>query len=234
MNEPAGRYISIYGILIKRTDFGEGNDLLTIIDRDKGLYDIASFGSGREKSSRREALLVTNLISGICSRKEDESLPSLKEASIEKSFDKLTSDYHCLSYVFLIFEILSNILRKEQKFQLFQLFLETLERINDKKEAEKYSFYFITKFLKNEGLLPSFQTLHDYSLFLDDLDAAGFRAGNGTIRLINDIDKSPGLEFLDAKKLSRSVVENFISLVDIIMKTNYRIELKSLSMIFSY
>jgi DNA repair protein RecO len=233
MKEPASRYISFYGILIKRSEFGEGNTLLTVIDREKGLFNFASYGSSREKSSRREALLVTQLISGVCTLKDDESLPSLKEASIEKSFDGITTNFHALSYIFLIFEILSNILRKEEPFALFQILLELMERINQTNDVEKYSFYFITKFFKTEGFLPSFQSMQDYRIFMEDLEKADFRLGNGTIRFINDIYNSSSMDFLGPKKISPSVIENLISFISLIMRSNFQIELKSLSLILS-
>lgn len=225
------RYLSFYGFAITKRDFGEGSSILTVIDREKGLLDIVSYGSGAEKSSRREALLVTELISGVCSRKNPESLPALKEASCERSFDGITSNFHSLSYVFFIFEILTIMLAREEPFAQFDLLLKTMVRLNDNGSAEKYSIYFIIKLLEAEGLLPGFKIPDDYSIFKTDIEKSGFKLGNGSIRLIKDIAASPDLAFMDDKKISRSVIINLLDLISLLISSNYDKKINSLSMI---
>lgn len=231
---PAGsRFLSFYGIVIRKRDFGEGNSILSVIDRDKGLLEIVSYGSGIEKSSRREALLVTELISGVCYRKDPESPPSLKEAACEKSFGGITSNYRRLSYVFFIFEILSIMLQKEEPFSLFGMLLMTMDRLNGTGEPEKYSIYFIISLLRAEGLLPSFQAPGDHLIFMADLGKSGFRLGNGSIRLIRDIGSGspPDPFFMDDKKISHSVTANLLEFISQVINMNYGMVINSLTMI---
>jgi|GEM_PF-2069161 len=225
------RYLSLYGLVIRKRDFGEGNSFVSIIDRENGLLEIVSYGSGMEKSTRREALLVTGLISGVCYRKHPESLPVLREALRERSFDGITSNYNSLSYVFFIFEILSIMLREDEKFALFNLLLETMVRINDAGNPENYCIYFIIKFLNSEGLLPGFKTPDDYMIFKADLEKSGFILGNGSIRLIKDISAASNLNFIEDKKISTSVTTNLLNFISLIIKMNYDREIKSISMI---
>jgi hypothetical protein len=231
MPEALSRFLSFYGFLIKKRDFGEGNSILSIIDRDNGLLEIISFGSGTEKSSRRESLLVTELISGVCYRKDRETAPSLKEASCERDFGGITSSYRRLSYVFFIFEILSVMLQKEEPLPVFGLLLGIMDRLDNTDEPEKYSIYFIIVLLRTEGLLPSFQTPGDYIIFRADLEKSGFRLGNGSIRLIKDIGGSSSPFFMDDKKISRSVISNMLEFISIIIMMNYDREINSLKMI---
>ena len=61
-----------FGLILKTHPFGDGNTIISLLDKVKGKIDIVSFGSGKEKSSRRSALLVSNVISGNLNRKSEE------------------------------------------------------------------------------------------------------------------------------------------------------------------
>ncbi len=231
---PKGKFISFYGILIKKNDFGEGSTILTVLDRETGRLEIASFGSNKEKSTRREALIVSYLISGVCYKKNEESLPSLKEARQEASFDAITSDLNKLSYLFLIFETLDIILQKEEPFGLFGLFLDTIKKMNGQPESEKYCFFFIIKLLKNEGLLPSFIRAEEYQSLLGGSGNNPLNLGNGAIRFIQDIERNESPLFLENKIISPSVINNMIEFISFMIGHNYNRELNSLSLIKSH
>ncbi|MGA2140807.1 MAG: hypothetical protein ABSG94_00150 [Brevinematales bacterium] len=233
MDPAESRFLSFYGLLIRKRDFGEGSSILSVIDRDRGLLEIASYGSGNEKSSRSEALLLTGLISGVCYRKDPESLPSLKEARCEMSFDGITSNYRCLTFIFLIFEILSMTLEAggHQPLAIFNELLLTMTKINSGGNPESFSIYFIIRFFAAEGILPGFDKPDDYSIFMVSLEKPGFRLGNGSIRLIRDIAASSGPEFMENKKISRSVYTNLLEFISAVIRMHCNREINSLSMI---
>ena len=64
-----------------------------------------------------------------------------------------------------------------------------------------------------------------------DLEKPGFRLGNGSIRLIRDIAASRGPEFMENKKISRSVYVNLLEFISGVIRMHCNREINSLSMI---
>ena len=231
------RFIAIYGIIIKKSDFGEGNSLITLIDKEKGKLEFASFHSNKAKSTRRSSLLVSNLVGGILYRSSEEKLLSLKEIFTEKTFIEIRSNLNKVSYFYLIFEVLNQLLIKENPFPFFSLFLNTLDEIEIKEDFEKYAFFFILSVLKNEGIMP----YHLYDRHNDDeekireniiqdISKVNFKLGSGTARFIKDVQNQGSPDFLSLKKLSPSVISNLLEYISGIIRYYTGSELASLSL----
>jgi DNA repair protein RecO len=226
-------HFPFYGIILKVKSFGEGNSILTVLDREKGKIEGFSFGSSREKSKKRSAILVSHLVSGVLSQKQPQSLPSVKEINLERSYPSITSHFPKLSYLYFLFEVLNTFLGKECPFPLFSLLLETLDKMELQEESEKYVFALLIYFLQKEGFMPFLEEENDFQQTLKDLSKDGFTIGNGTLSFIRDVQSENKIDFLDSKRLSPSVIENLLALFSLLYCYHFGRKLAALELILN-
>jgi len=222
------RFLSFYGILLKKKDFGEANSILTILERQRGKIEISSFGSNKEKSLRRSSILTGHLVSGFAYRRDEGSLPSLQEIHEERSFETLLSDFKKTAFFFLLLELIDIITPAGENFSLFEMLLHVLKTMEIEAEFEKYALFFIIQLLNNEGILPSFSSLVDSSF---QEEASYTNLGRGSLLFIRDSLSYKEIEFLKGKKVGLSVKRNLLDFVSHMIKNNYNRPIYSLSLI---
>ncbi len=228
------RFIPLFGIIIKKNDFGEGNAVLTAIDREKGKIEFSSFGSNKENSRKRSSLIISNLVSGILYRNNDLNYFSLKEVNIVKSYTSITSRLDKISYLYLIFEIIDKLLINESNFTLFGKLLSVMDKMEKCEDFKKYVFYLSLKIIKNEGILPYYQRLENnnpQNHYRTGYEKFRLKLGSGTMRFLYDIEEMSDPEQLESKKLSDSVLADLMKLIAIIITDHTGKELSSLSLI---
>lgn len=219
------------GLILKKTTFGEGHAILTFLDENRGKIDISAFGSSREKSKRRSALLVSNLITAVIKPARDDNPFSLKEASLERSYDTIVGDYRRISYLYLLFECLDILVQKGEQFPLFDEVLCVLDYMDKDKEADKYVYCFIIRLLKGEGIL--LDLTQNQALFSNPEYSKDLNMGDGTLRFIKDCVNLNSYDFLEGRSISVSVKNNLIELIAAVIRNETGKTLSSLSLILN-
>lgn len=223
------RHLSFEGIVINRKSFGEGNSLFTIIDKNIGKINLVGFGVKREKSKRREPLLVANRINGIAYRKNNNEIYSIRECTLLQSYESITSNLKKMSFLFLIFETLNIILPEETLFEDYKFFLATLDKLNTQKHIAKYALFFTLGILTNDGTFPEYsdnieRTLHTFC-------GNNFQIAQGSLRFIKVVGSTQAIDYWDKKELTITTSRNIIEIIGYAIRYNYDKELKSISMI---
>ncbi|OHD53632.1 MAG: DNA repair protein RecO [Spirochaetes bacterium GWF1_51_8] len=228
----SSRLIRFQGIILKTDPFGDGNRILTLIDENHGKIRLSVFGSSRQNSRRKSAVLAGNLVNGIAVRPkipQENQLPSVREISLCDSFDGIRGELKRLAYLYLVFEILDTALSGDSPFALYPLLPELMKRLAADTRFEKYAFYFIVTALIAEGIFPYYSG--NFTGELSELTSEKHRLGNGTLRFIYDCENADGMSFWDGREISVSVRNELIDLFGRIFRSHYRRELKSLTLL---
>lgn len=226
-----GKFVPLYGILIKKTEFGDGNSVFTAVDRENGKVRFLSFGSSRANSARRSSLLVGNLVSGVMIGKPDpDSEPdfTLKEICAENTYPSIARSLDKGSFRFLLFEILDMTITGGAVFPLFDDLLGTLERAESETDAKGHFLRMIFLLLRTEGVLPDNAESAEN---LKDIFRSDFVLGNGSARFLDDCFLHKNASCMDGKILSQRVVGNLLDYIGKIMLAHYRREPASLELI---
>ncbi len=220
---------SVYGVLLKKTPFGEGHGQYRMIDRDKGPIEFAAFGASKENSRRRNALLTGNLISGVVRFDPRRSMQTLTEARLENGYERIHSDFTKLAYLMAILEMLDAVLAPQAPFEGFDRLTETLDAIDGGSRIEKYALVFLFGLLRSEGVFPEYseRIAGDILEFRDP----EFRLGNGSLRFLSDTESYPRASDWKGREISTSVIVNLVDLLNLALNYHYGKKLSSVQLI---
>lgn len=222
-------YQNIYGVVLKKTPFGEGHGQYRLLDREKGVVEFAAFGASKENSRRRNALLTGSLISGVVRFDRRRQGFSLSEARLENGFENIHKDFTKMAYLMLILETLDTILAPDVPFERFESLAETLKIIDGERRIEKYALVFVFGTLRAEGVFPEYSPkLNDIVLEFHDPD---FRLGNGTMRFLADTEKYPEASDWTNREIATSVIVNLVELLNLAIHYHYGKKLASVQLV---
>lgn len=219
----------IRGILLKKTKFGEGHAVFTLLCEERGKVGFSAFGYAKEKSRKRSSLLTGNLVSALLYRKDAQSGASLKEVQLEDEFSGLHENLKKQAWAFLILESLDRMLAEENPFPLFDLLLATLKRIENFGREEKYALYFLFTALRFEGFFPEFSS--EFFGELHQITGGNGTLGDGTLRFLKDSEEVTEVSFYDKREISLSVQSELLELFSKVMRHHFHRELSSLSIL---
>lgn len=145
------------GIIIKKEDTGEADQLLTIYTKDFGRLEILGKGIRKIKSKLRSAAEIFYLseIEFIQGR----GYKTLTDAILIKRFSNLRKDLKRLALAYRISEICDNLVRGEEKDEkIWQLLIEAFEKLNNLSLVISHLsllyYYFLWNFLSFLGYQP--------------------------------------------------------------------------------
>lgn len=172
-------------LILSKRGFGEGHLLLTVLDADRGKTKYSAFGAALETGVRRAALLSGSFIQGLISPSKIPQFEILNETQLLFSAENLRSDLKLMGFLLFTLEILDKMLMEEELFEYFDELFETF-RLFDENQDEKYTLFFLSKFLSSGSWLeiPQKQKLSAQ-----------------TKRFINDSNNYPS-SFLQGKNIS--------------------------------
>jgi len=221
----------LYGIILKKYSFGEGHASFVVLDSMKGKLEIFSFGSDREKSRRRSILLVSNLIEGLIYCPKSAEYWSLKEVNLVRQYLNIKRNLKRLAYMYLLLEVVDIFLDFEELLpsSLFDNIVFSFEMLDKENEYEKYVFYTIFHFFKDEGILPSISNIEILSTYLDEAKK-NFTIGDGSKRFIIDILEINDIKQIRSKKISNSVINNLLDFISIIVEKERKVKINSLNL----
>jgi DNA repair protein RecO (recombination protein O) len=141
------------GIVIRRTDYGESNKIITLYTREMGKVGVMARGA-KKPNSRLSA--VTQLFYyGYFVFQESSGLGSLQQGETVNSMRSIREDIFATAYASYIVELLDKSVEdKKTNPYLFELLYQTLNYINEGYDGEVLRFIFEMKMLQVNGLNP--------------------------------------------------------------------------------
>ena len=156
------------GIILKRENRGERNSSLTILTPDNGLITVTAYGSGRGAKSYRAPLYGEGVFS--IERKNEYSI-SLKDTEILSEHEWVKDSVEKIAWVSLFSELV--IKARTTGSEMYSLYTSTLDNINDD-NIERVAVYFLSHFLKQEGLSSDWETCPMCGKRYDEDEVLGF------------------------------------------------------------
>ncbi|QKS70866.1 DNA repair protein RecO [Paenalkalicoccus suaedae] len=143
----------VEGIVIRTTDYGETNKILTIYTREFGKVPVMARGAKRPKS--RFAASSQLFIQGVFVYQQSKGIGTLTTADIIDSFRGIRSDLMLTAYSAYIVELLDKLTEDREKSPyLYELLYQVLHHINEGVDAEVLVRLVETKLLSLTGSPP--------------------------------------------------------------------------------
>lgn len=141
------------GIIIRTTDYGETNKIVTLYTGEFGKIGLMARGAKKPKSMLSSVCHV--LFYGLCLFNKGRGLGTLYQAESIKSFRTLFSDLEKTSYSALIVELLDRLTEESQPSPaLYRLLKETLLLIEGGTDAAVMAAIFAVKMMRVAGIDP--------------------------------------------------------------------------------
>lgn len=145
------RNSKISGIILRRTNFGEADKMITVFSRELGKMKILAKGVRRIKSRRAPHLELFNQVELVIH--EGKTFQTVTEAKVVNDLANLKSDLKLSGYLFYLSEVIDKILPEHQPHpEIFGSFLGILGNLRGNPEEKVKKF--VVQLLWNLGYLP--------------------------------------------------------------------------------
>lgn len=138
------------GIVIKRRNFLESDKIITVFSKTKGVITIKAPGV-RKITSRRSAHIE---LFNHCNftLHQGKNMPILTEIETIENFKILKKDLKRIGVAYHLCELIEGLCAENQEhLQVFDLFLENLNKLSDSKDLEKLTYDFEIELLNLLG-----------------------------------------------------------------------------------
>lgn len=156
------RSYKIEGIVLKRTNFGEADRLVTVFTREKGKLRAIAKGIRRVPSRRAGHLEVFNR--AILFLHKGKQLDIITEVRSRERTIRMQMDVQRVSYCYYLCELVDKLLPEHQEhrdvYVLLDRALETIDAAGSEAEYEQCVTEFALELLWTLGFLPRSQTLN--------------------------------------------------------------------------
>lgn len=218
---------STEGIVIKNTDYGEADSIVTYLSKDYGLISLFA-KSPRKIKSKFGSSLEPLTYSRISFIGREDKLQKIIQSDIIEAFQEIRENYKLFLKLSEVLKLLMQILpKKDSNTELFSIFLNTLFYIKKNQRPDNYIIYFKVKALKILGYLPDFRQCGVCHCHLngDSYYSQGFimckkcasnkecySLSQGVVKIINEMS-TWRLDFLERVKIADRLmieIENFL------------------------
>jgi DNA repair protein RecO (recombination protein O) len=146
----------VEGIVIRSTDYGEGNKIITLFTRQAGKMSIMARGARKTKS--RFTVAAQLFTYGEYTTFGSGNMPSLTSVDVIDSYSSLQRDLMNMSYASYIIELLSKVAdERDPNPFVFECLKQTLDYIVEGRDAEIITRIFETKMLILAGSRPQME-----------------------------------------------------------------------------
>jgi DNA repair protein RecO (recombination protein O) len=143
----------VEGIVIRTTDYGESNKILTIFSRELGKIGVMSRGAKKPKNRLSAASQL--FIHGTFVYQQSHGLGTLNQADIVDSFREVRSDLFRASYATYIVELTDKLTEERSRNPyLFELLYQTLYYLNEGIDSDVLLRIYEVKMLAVAGIKP--------------------------------------------------------------------------------
>jgi DNA repair protein RecO (recombination protein O) len=141
------------GIVLTRRNFGEADRILVLYTKDFGKVSLLAKGIRRPKSRKRGHVEVFNKIKfqAVSGR----GLDIITEAEVMEDFAEIRKSLKKISLAYYLMEVVGRITHEgEEKAEVYNLLLESLQKLKSTKMLRKLRLDFITDLLITLGYWP--------------------------------------------------------------------------------
>jgi DNA repair protein RecO (recombination protein O) len=156
------------GIVLARRNFGEADRILVLYTKTHGRTSLIAKGVRRPKSKKRGHVEVFNLINfqAISGR----GLDLMTEAEVIEDFKEIRISLKKVSLAYYFAEVVGRITHEgEANSEIYNLILESFEKLKDAKELKKLRLDFVSKLLVTMGYWPLGKALQDPDKALEEV-----------------------------------------------------------------
>lgn len=127
------RSISTPAIILKRSNVGETDRILTLLTKQRGKIAVIAKGCRKMSSSKRGYLEPGNLIDAYLI--PTKSLPILTQARLREEFADIKTNLQGMKKLFQILEIVDTLLVEEENAEIFSDVLHMIQHLNTAPES---------------------------------------------------------------------------------------------------
>jgi DNA repair protein RecO (recombination protein O) len=146
------------GIVLTRRNFGEADRILVLYTKNFGRISLLAKGIRRPKSKKRGHVEVFNKIKfqAVSGR----SLDLITEAEVVEDFSEIRTSLKKISLAYYLMEVIGRITHEgEENIEVYNLLLDTLQKLKSTKMLKKLRLEFVTDLLIKLGYWPAGQKL---------------------------------------------------------------------------
>jgi DNA repair protein RecO (recombination protein O) len=148
------------GIVLARKNYGEADRILIAYTKDFGRAAFIAKGVRRPKSKKRGHIEVFNRIKFQAAM--GRNLDLITEAEVIDDFAQVRQSLKKISLAYYFAEVIGRITHEgEPNRELFDLMLDTLDKLKSAKELKKLRLNFVTRLLTTLGYWPKGKILLD-------------------------------------------------------------------------
>lgn len=146
--------VRVEAIVIRSTDYGEGNKILTLFSREVGKISVMARGAKKVKS-RHSAIAQLFTHGEFVCYKAGSSMGTLNSGEIWNAYPKLKEDIHKTAYAAYLMELTDRMLgENERNVPLFEQLKAALDAIDEEKDPQIVTNIYEIKMLAIAGYRP--------------------------------------------------------------------------------
>jgi DNA repair protein RecO (recombination protein O) len=146
------------GIILARRNFGEADRILVLYTKNFGKISLLAKGIRRPKSKKRGHVEMFNKIN--FQAVIGHGLDLVTEAEVIEDFEEIRGSLKKISLAYYLMEVVGRITHEgEENVKVYDLLLDTLQKLKSAKMLKKLRLSFITDLLITLGYWPSDKTL---------------------------------------------------------------------------
>lgn len=146
------------GIILGRKNYGEADRILSVYSKDHGRLSLMAKGIRRPKSRKRGHLEIFSLLNFQATT--GHGIDLMTEADISDDFSEIRKSLPKVSLAYYFMEVIGKITHENEKNQeLFDLILDSLNKLKGETKLKTLRFDFIQKLLTLMGYWPEGKVL---------------------------------------------------------------------------
>lgn len=162
------RYSKIEGIIIKRTNSGEADRLLTIFTRSAGKIRVKATGVRRITSKRSSHLELLNHVHATLY--QGKVLQTLMEVQTKEDFSPIKDDLSKIGFAYHICELIDGLCPEHQESEyIFTLLEKTLHTLTTREDIAPTIHAFEVDLLIHLGFYKHMSEAHDTSSIIEHI-----------------------------------------------------------------
>lgn len=143
---------TIEGIVISETSYGETSKIINILTKD-GIIGCMAKGAKQLKSNLRSVTTKLTYGNFIINKKADK-LSLLTSVDVINNLNEIKKDIVKMSYSVYLLELTEQVIKQNKNEKIYNLLIETLEKINEKFDPLVLTNILELKYLEYLGVLP--------------------------------------------------------------------------------
>ena len=167
--------VTVEGIIINETNYGETSKILNILTKEYGYISVMAKGSRTMKSKIR-GISMKLVYANFTINYKPAGISTLIEGNLLSSFKQIMTDFSKMNYALYLAGLIKNVLKENNDKDLFFLLKNALLKINEDFNPSLITNIVEVKLLKHLGVKPNFEecvSCFSKEIFTFDLNLGG-------------------------------------------------------------